>query len=119
MMECMWRVALLAGISVWGLAYAQDLPAGTGKDLVLRLCVECHDTQTITTQHATRDGWASIVDTMVVRGAGGTKEELATVVDYLAKNFPQEPAKAGKTSRYCWTAGAAWLAKSSKDCCGL
>lgn len=42
----------------------------------------------VVSQHATKDGWQSIVDYMVSRGATGTPEEIATMVDYLAKNFP-------------------------------
>ena len=93
MMESMQRFALLVALSAVSLAQAQDLPDGKGKDLVQRLCVDCHGLDVITSQKATKEGWASIVDAMVVRGAGGTKEELEIVVDYLAKNFPQEPAK--------------------------
>jgi competence ComEA-like helix-hairpin-helix protein len=44
-------------------------------------------------QHATKDGWASIVDYMVSRGATGTPEEIQTIVDYLAKNFPAAATK--------------------------
>ncbi len=44
-------------------------------------------------QHATKDGWSSIVDYMVSRGASGTPEEIQTIVEYLAKNFPAAAAK--------------------------
>jgi competence ComEA-like helix-hairpin-helix protein len=47
----------------------------------------------VVAQHATKDGWASIVDYMVSRGASGTPEEIATIVDYLAKNFPAAATK--------------------------
>lgn len=89
----MLRGALLAALAAVPLIQAQDLPEGKGKDLVQKLCTDCHGVDVIASQKATKDGWASIVDAMVVRGAGGTKEELNTVVEYLAKNFPQEPAK--------------------------
>lgn len=72
---------------------AQDLPAGKGKDLVENTCGSCHGLDVIVAQHATRDGWASIVDYMVSRGATGTPEEITTIVDYLAKNFPAAAAK--------------------------
>jgi competence protein ComEA len=74
-------------------AQAQDLPAGKGKDLVENTCGSCHGLDVVVAQHATRDGWASIVDYMVSRGATGTPEEITTIVDYLAKNFPAESAK--------------------------
>ena len=89
-MKNMHRAALLIpflAISVT-VAQAQDLPAGKGKDLVENTCGSCHGLDVVVAQHATRDGWASIVDYMVSRGASGTPEEITTIVDYLAKNFP-------------------------------
>jgi len=74
-------------------AQAQDLPAGKGKDLVENTCQSCHGLDVIVAQNETRDGWASIVDTMVQRGASGTPEELQIIVDYLAKNFPKAAEK--------------------------
>jgi mono/diheme cytochrome c family protein len=84
------RAALVVPFLALSLAQAQDLPAGKGKDLLEKICQECHGLDVIVTQHANKDGWASIVDSMVARGAGGTKEELATIVEYLAKNFGEE-----------------------------
>jgi len=70
------------------LAQAQDLPAGKGKELVENTCGSCHGLDVVVAQHATKDGWASIVDYMVSRGASGTPEEIKTIVEYLAKSFP-------------------------------
>ncbi len=75
------------------LSQAQDLPDGKGKDLLQMICTDCHGLDVITAQRATKDGWASIVDSMVSRGASGTKEQLDTIVDYLAKNFAPDPDK--------------------------
>jgi competence protein ComEA len=69
-------------------AQAQDLPAGKGKDLVENTCGSCHGLDVVVAQHATKDGWSSIVDYMVSRGATGTPDEIKTIVEYLAKNFP-------------------------------
>jgi competence ComEA-like helix-hairpin-helix protein len=94
-MKNMNRVALVIpflAISL-GVAQAQDLPPGKGKDLVENSCGSCHGLDVVVSQHATRDGWASIVDYMVSRGATGTPEEITTIVDYLAKNFPAAAAK--------------------------
>ncbi len=90
MMKNMNRAALLIPFLAICLtvAQAQDLPAGKGKDLVENTCGSCHGLDVVVAQHATKDGWASIVDYMVSRGATGTPEEIATIVDYLAKNFP-------------------------------
>jgi len=95
MMKNMTRVALLVPFLAISLAVAQaqDLPPGKGKDLVENNCETCHGADVIVAQHATRDGWATIVDYMVSRGATGTPEEIQTIVDYLAKNFPAAAAK--------------------------
>ena len=83
----MKRVALLIPFVTVFMASAQDLPEGKGKDLLQKICAECHGVDIIVSQTNTKDGWASVVDSMVARGAGGTKEELDTIVDYLAKNY--------------------------------
>jgi competence ComEA-like helix-hairpin-helix protein len=94
-MKNMNRAALLIPFLAISLtvAQAQDLPAGKGKDLVENTCGSCHGLDVVVAQHATKDGWASIVDYMVSRGASGTPEEIATIVDYLAKNFPAAATK--------------------------
>lgn len=86
----MRRLALLIPFFAVSLVQAQDLPEGKGKDLVTKICADCHGVDIIVAQRETKDGWASIVDAMVAKGASGTKEELDTIVDYLAKNYPQE-----------------------------
>ena len=85
----MKRVAIIAPLAAlaFTLLQAQDLPEGKGKDLLQMICADCHGLDVITAQRATKDGWASIVDSMVSRGANGTKEQLDTIIDYLAKNF--------------------------------
>jgi competence ComEA-like helix-hairpin-helix protein len=93
MMRNMTRIALFLPFLALALAHAQDLPDGKGKDLVANSCGACHGLDVVVTQHATKDGWASIVDYMVSRGANGTAEEIQTIVDYLAANFPPLPEK--------------------------
>jgi competence protein ComEA len=87
------RVGILTVLVCLGIAQAQDLPAGKGKELVENTCGSCHGLDVVVAQHATKDGWASIVDYMVSRGATGTPEEINTIVEYLAKNFPPEATK--------------------------
>jgi competence ComEA-like helix-hairpin-helix protein len=94
-MKNMIRAAFLIPVLAMSLtvAEAQDMPAGKGKDLVENTCGSCHGLDVVVAQHASKDGWASIVDYMVSRGATGTPAEIATIVDYLAKNFPAAAAK--------------------------
>ena len=68
---------------------SQDLPEGKGKDLVQDICVNCHDLDVVTSERATRQGWTSLLNQMVTRGAVASPEEIQIMVDYLAKNFPK------------------------------
>ncbi len=80
------------------LVQAQDLPAGKGKELVENSCGSCHGLDVVVAQHATKDGWSSIVDYMVSRGATGTPDEIKTIVEYLAKNFPAAKTNVNKAT---------------------
>lgn len=75
------------------LVQAQDLPAGKGKKLVEDVCAACHGLDVVVTQHATKEGWASIVADMMNRGASATDEQVKTIVEYLAANFGKEQAE--------------------------
>ena len=74
-------------------AQAQDLPAGKGKDLVEDRCSSCHGLDLLLAEHDSKAQWSQIVNEMVSRGATGSAEELATIVDYLAANFGPEVSK--------------------------
>ena len=74
-------------------ARAQDLPGGKGKDLVEDRCSSCHGLDLLLAEHDSKAQWSQIVNEMVSRGATGSAEELATIVDYLAANFGPEVAK--------------------------
>jgi competence ComEA-like helix-hairpin-helix protein len=71
------------------LVCAQDLPEGDGRQLVEHACSVCHTLEPVTSQRATRQGWKSIVENMVQRGAEATGDEQQILIDYLAKNFPR------------------------------
>jgi competence protein ComEA len=66
---------------------AQDLPDGPGKAEVLKLCRDCHDLDTVTTENRTKDGWKKTVAKMGERGAEGTDEQFDAIIQYLTKNF--------------------------------
>ncbi|HJT86689.1 MAG TPA: cytochrome c [Bryobacteraceae bacterium] len=71
---------------------AQDLPEGKGKKETTEICTTCHGLDNIVAKHATKEEWAAVVDSMVERGATGSKEQLETIVEYLAANFgPEKP----------------------------
>jgi competence protein ComEA len=66
---------------------AQDLPDGPGKEVVLKLCRDCHDLDTVTMENRTKEGWQKTIAKMGDRGAEGTDEQFEAVVTYLTKNF--------------------------------
>lgn len=89
-----WSVLLSTVLISAAPLVAQDndvkLPDGPGKPIVQKMCVGCHSLKVVTSKHATKDQWNSLVQQMVSRGAEGTDEEIETVINYLAKNFPPQ-----------------------------
>ncbi len=65
-------------------------PDGPGKAVLLKVCTQCHSTDSIAEQHRTRDEWKDTIDAMKGYGAEATDEELATILDYLVKNFGKQ-----------------------------
>jgi competence protein ComEA len=68
---------------------ADDLPAGPGKDLILRACTGCHKPDEIAVYRFTKDEYHTIAYRMGDRGAQATRAELDTIADYLFENFPK------------------------------
>lgn len=89
------RGAIVLGLvsALTGTAFAQ-LPDGPGKDTVVKVCGTCHEPNRAAALRLTREGWEQTVADMRWRGAKGTDEEFATVIEYLVANFLGEaPAK--------------------------
>jgi quinoprotein glucose dehydrogenase len=63
------------------------LPEDTGKDVVVRMCTNCHGTAVFTRMRMGRTGWEDEVASMVERGAVGSVQQVRAVVDYLVRNF--------------------------------
>ena len=78
-------------------AFAQTgdgLPEGPGRDAVRKMCGgACHEIDVVTSERLSKQGWSNTVDTMVSRGANGSDEEIAAVIDYLALHFGREMPK--------------------------
>lgn len=68
-------------------ASGEGLPDGVGKDVVVKVCGVCHEPRRAASVRLTRDGWSSVIEDMVHRGAKGSDAELAQVLDYLTTNF--------------------------------
>ena len=67
------------------------LPAGEGRDVMIRVCSQCHQPENVVGQELDEIGWKAVVDQMAANGADATEEELKQIVQYLVKAFP--PAK--------------------------
>jgi competence ComEA-like helix-hairpin-helix protein len=68
-------------------AAADDLPEGDGKEVVLRMCANCHGLDRITATKNSKERWSYVVDDMVSRGADGSDDDAKSVVSYLTRNF--------------------------------
>ncbi len=66
---------------------AARLPDGPGKEIVGKVCIDCHDSGNFRKARFTTEEWTDSVEDMVQRGATGTPQELEAVVAYLTKNF--------------------------------
>ncbi len=72
------------------------LPDGPGKELVERVCGDCHGLENVVRARMTKERWGVIVDDMVSRGATATDAEVEQIVDYLAANFSKPKPAAEK-----------------------
>ena len=68
-------------------AAGPPLPDGNGKEIVARICTNCHGTAVFSKMRMSRAGWDDEVTAMVEKGAEGTEDEFRKVVEYLVKNF--------------------------------
>lgn len=64
------------------------LPAGPGRELVIRVCSACHSPDVAAEQQLDPAGWKTLVDQMASKGADATEEEFEEIVRYLASAFP-------------------------------
>ena len=64
------------------------LPAGEGRDVMIRVCSQCHEPEMAAGQQFDAAGWKSLVDQMASKGATATDDEFDQIVRYLANAFP-------------------------------
>jgi len=78
---------------------AQQLPEGSGKEILEKQCSTCHTIEVIVSERHDADEWKRLVMEMIDRGAEITDEQVPVVVDYLAANWskagspPDKPAE--------------------------
>jgi competence protein ComEA len=65
-----------------------ELPAGAGKDIMIRVCSKCHSPDNVIANGQDRAGWENTITKMAGFGAEASDEEFTQILDYLVKNFP-------------------------------
>jgi len=86
---------LTATLALSGSVLAQqqagaDFPEGAGKSDVVAICGGCHDINRLKAGY-TPEGWHTVLRMMQNFGATIPEGEVATITDYLIKNFPEGP----------------------------
>jgi virginiamycin B lyase len=88
----MHRVMGLAMMAWAGIASAQHpLSEGPGRSLVETRCTGCHELSHVTRSAYSRAEWLDNVHKMRNVGANLSDAEMETLVDYLARSFPERP----------------------------
>lgn len=64
------------------------LPAGPGKDTLIRVCSKCHSPDRVIADGQSREGWENTISKMASLGATGSDDDFNDILDYLVKNFP-------------------------------
>ncbi|HKQ15094.1 MAG TPA: pyrroloquinoline quinone-dependent dehydrogenase [Steroidobacteraceae bacterium] len=65
-----------------------DLPAGPGRDVLVRSCASCHELGVVLARGRTRPEWAEVTSLMVDRGAVIGADDRELLLDYLAAIAP-------------------------------
>jgi len=82
---------IAAALLCWALpALSQNLPDGKGKEIAAAKCMSCHALEARVGNGYTAEGWATAVRMMTNHGVPLSKEEVATLTPYLAKNYPEK-----------------------------
>jgi competence protein ComEA len=70
-----------------------ELPAGAGKDTLVRVCSKCHSPDNVIANGQDRAGWEATITKMAGFGAVASDDEYTEILDYLVKNFPANSGK--------------------------
>jgi len=72
--------------------WANTLPDGEGKGLLLGTCTQCHSLNHVALQRKDAKGWEHTMEDMIMRGAQVQVHEIAPMVAYLTRHFgPDSP----------------------------
>jgi len=76
-------------------AWSQELPEGKGKEMVAALCNSCHPFHARLGGGYTAEGWRTVMRMMANHGVNVPADQVATITEYLTKNFPEKGKPAG------------------------
>src|SRR5947209_8117679 len=76
-------------------AGSQELPEGKGKELVAAHCNSCHPFYARLGAGYTPGGWVAVMRMMANHGVTLPADQVATITEYLTKNFPEKAKPAG------------------------
>ena len=82
----LWLLTVCAALA-WGQTEAEALPDSPGKDTFVSVCSLCHVPTAPMGKQWTRQQWELKVTEMLQEEPDVTREERATIVEYLAANF--------------------------------
>ena len=71
-------------------AWSQELPDGKGKEMVAAQCNSCHEFYARLGSGYTAEGWRTVMQMMINHGVPIPPDQLATMTQYLTKNFPEK-----------------------------
>src|SRR5437867_3898696 len=76
-------------------ARGQELPDGKGKEMVAASCNSCHPFYARLGAGYTAEGWRTVMRMMANHGVVVPADQVATITEYLTKNFPEKSKPAG------------------------
>ncbi len=81
---------LLAGLATPALADDdyKSLPAGQGRDVMVKVCSQCHSPEIAAQQNLDAQGWKDLVNQMANNGAQASDADFDTISKYLTASFP-------------------------------
>ncbi len=85
-----FAVTLLLGLAATP-AFADDypsLPAGPGRDVMVKVCSQCHSPEIAAQQSLDAQGWKDLVNQMANNGAQASDADFDTITKYLTASFP-------------------------------
>jgi competence protein ComEA len=94
-----WRAALFAlalcllvsnALRPATASQTRPMPDGPGKAETQKLCSNCHELDKSLSLKQDRAGWQRTIEKMLASGLKASDAEIATVLDYLTRNYPAD-----------------------------